>query len=199
MKKINYSVLFLTTFLISNILPCEQSTQDQCSPTEYIMQFLAKSGTYYHGSSDWVESLKKNKAAKTNYVATRGTRLIESSGIVVSAHTCFSVFSEVPVDTVKAYFELSLTDDDCVIIASRIEDIEVRKVLDADEIAKVKTASLPEEKLSDTCSECTSVIKVDWDKKTNTLRTKMKTRCESKIPLTLFLKELNKQRNKQGF
>jgi len=180
------------------------SCSDCAPPTQYIMQFLAKSGTRYRGSQDWLDELKKNKKVRTNFLVTRDTRLQKYSGVAVRGHDFASLFGEVPVDTVKARFELSINDDDNFVeIKSDIEDTEVKKVFNSNEIEQLKKSvelcDGKSEKQGDNCSECCYEIRVFWDEKTRTLQKKLTTSCSSKVPLDLFIQMLNEHKSKEGF
>ena len=192
MKKIVLATLVLATLVLSQSLVCSQehpnccSSPDCCSSTEYIMQFLAKSGTKWKGAQGWLQDLKNNKTIKTNYLTTHDHfEKLEYSGFSVTAHDFAQKFAEVPVDTVKARFEISLVSDDVEII-SDIEDIEVKRM---SESIIIKKRSVD---IIDSFSQCRHSLETEEYREDNRLLAITRVSCNTKIPFEVFLKEIHK-------
>jgi hypothetical protein len=189
--------------LLSSVFLQSHHDSDCSTPTEYMLQFLAKSGTLYRGSYEWLDELLKNKKARTNFLATRDHgRLMEYAGLPISFHSLYNMLSEVPVDTIKAKFELNCIDES-VEITSYIEDTEVRNLSDQ-EFKKIKKVMQSindknKEEQSDNCTTCTYEMNARFNEESGTVYLTLKARCKSRMPISRFIQEINTSKDSNRY
>lgn len=164
-------------------------------PTEYVMQFLKKSGTLWKGSRDWKNELyamKNNEKINTVFAATN---LREYTGIAARAlHFAglkgTSVTSEFDVVKKEDHFE----------VRSKIEDHEVRQIKDKKELEQIQEFmdQYPQGKAQtnqDYSTECEFHVQAflkQADENTYMLHAISTARCKSKIPTSHFKSEIRK-------
>lgn len=179
MQKYLYTLLVMNAFTIAHYEGCAK-------PTEYVMQFLKKSGTKWKGDTNWKEQLvtiQKGQKIQTSFarthlaeyvgVAATYFRLnemgVKSSFVITPADNYFEIVSEIEEKEVKAPSEAELQE------AKRFNRLHPNGLTDIQE---------------DYCSKCEYQVQVAFDEKTGKLSSVSKAKCTSKIPKHLFKSEV---------
>lgn len=158
------------------------------TPTEFIMQFLKRSGTVWRGSLEWkdsLDSLENGSQIHTNYAATH---LKEYVGVVAR------VF-QLNETGVKSSFGVTKKEG-CIEVDSTIECREERVVTaDTDlQLLKATVKRHPSKKIEeDNCTKCEYLAKMNFDEASRKLSVVLTAHCKSKIPNSLFNHELKEQ------
>lgn len=175
---------FVGLFLVSALTIA--SSPDCAKPTEYVMQFLKKSGTKWKGDTNWkekLEALKKGQKIETSFARTHLTEYlgvaatyfrlnetgVKSTFVITSADKCFEIVSEIEQQEVKVPNEAELQE------AKRFSRLHPNGLTDLQQ---------------DYCTECEYQIQIALDAQTGKLNTISKAKCTSKMPKHFFTSEL---------
>lgn len=155
------------------------------SPTEFIMQFLKKSGTLWVGSIEWKDSLNSmeiNNQIHTNFATTH---LQEYRGFAAR----FIKLSEAGV---KSSFIITKKEG-CMEVDSHIQYIEQKAVSEEELQWYRKKNRYPDEKKKveeDLCTRCEYIETMKLDEKARILSIILTAQCKSRIINHRFAKEL---------
>ena len=176
-------VLFSSTFLQAGCDADPVIPDSACAvPSQYVFQFLARSGTLYRGSHEWLKALSNNKTVKTNYLATNGSKLLEYAGAMVFLHDLACKIARLPVDTVKAKFEVTRAGDD-IKVTSHIENTIVKSGEEAAMALFVAAQLINHTK--DRYTAC--IYKVSVDEANDKELVKVVADCETKMTFDEFM------------
>lgn len=187
-------------WLLLVILSCQgvlQAEDNQDYATQYIMQILAASGTKWRGNKEWIKDLKKGVSIETNFLFmsadTKEKRLLSTGAIVKAYDILHFIFGFENVYTIKAKFAITQENDGSVSIASSIKDTRFSSVNPCD--TPQQAMDVEEDQKKDNYSECYRKIISRLNRETNKVEYTMASSCTTKIPLDLFIKEIEKNRN----
>ncbi len=181
--------LLLSLLLVSIATSTVANPEDCAKPTEYIMQFLKKSGTLWSGSLDWKEKLSilgYNDQIHTVYARTH---LQEYLGLAAR-------YLKLNETGVKSSFAIA-NKEDHIEIDSTIEDHEVKTIEDDTEFEYVKFFAKKHpngyvQAQQDFCTKCDYRRLLLLDEKNRRLHMIIFAQCKSKIPKEYFEQELRK-------
>ena len=180
MKKILLSLLIFAPALYA------KSPADCVSPTEFIIQYLKKSGTVWRGSTQWkssLESMPNDIPVHTNFAATH-----TQDYWGVSAR-----YIQLDEPGVKSSFVITKKEG-CFEVDSNIQHIE-QTIVSEDDVQwfKMKHRYQSENKTvqEDYSTRCEYIETMKFDEKTRKLSTILIAQCKSKIIHHRFAKELN--------
>lgn len=204
----NYVWLILAILLCQGILQGRDVQDFKPIPTQYIMNYLSQSGTKWRGNNEWIKDLKKGVSIETNFSCIRDTQTDDwygAQGVAVKLSDIFH--SWLYINTIKAEFVITQENDGLVIIKSMINETEV--ITDVQEIEILKSFIKENEKYQngvvlgqskDDYSECHQTLIAKFrdatnKDSTNKAKTTRVNSCTTKMPVDLFIKEIEKNRN----
>lgn len=164
-------------------------------PTEYVMQFLKKSGTLWKGSGDWKNELyamKNNEKINTVFAATHSH---EYTGAAARALHLVGLKET----GVTSEFEITKKENH-IEVNSTIKDFEVHQITDKKDLDQIQEfiEHYPQGQTQthqDYSTECEFHIHAflkHVDENTHMLHAINTARCKSKIPAPLFRSEIRK-------
>lgn len=179
------------SLLVASSYAISSDSHDCAAPSEYVMQFLKKSGTVWKGSLEWKNKLyhlKNNEQLRTAYAATP---FKEYYGLAATALQYVGLRET----GVTSSFEVTQKDTH-IEVRSQIEQHELRTVKDEAELNNLKdfinkNPQGKKEVQEDRYSECAYHMQIllEKDSKVHAIS---QARCKSKFPFSQFKQELDK-------
>ena len=184
MKNFILSILLLST--IYNL-----GKSDCASPSRYVLQLLANSTTLYRGSTEWINDIQRQNSKVNTIFGSEGSTRV--SGITARVFRFAVQNIKADHDNITARFDIT-NDSNTISITSEIEENLVTKVENEEQIRQALSMNGKSENQSDLMTECYYRTETNFDVKEKALRAKVHSSCKSKLPVALFMQQMNKLR-----